>query len=165
MHDNSSDLADRLMSAIEHLGDRLIEKVDGLGTRMDALLQRNDVEHRMYRELESYREQGSDGPQQLSLLIDVIHVINRVQFSKGDESAMLFSVVGELEEALARVGVERIQPPRPAAFDPSVQRAVGTLDESAPETVRTVAWGYRYGERVLAPEHVLTKPLNPKARR
>lgn len=72
--------------------------------------------------------------------------------------AVLVSLRAELVEVLYRREIELIDP-SPPAFDPTLQRAVGTQDTDTPDKHNSVGAvvrrGFRYRGRMLRPEEVI----------
>lgn len=75
----------------------------------------------------------------------------------------IYIIRGQIEETLRRYGLQKIELPAKALFDPSVHEAVGEVEsEESPGTViEEVSPGYRLHERVLRPARVRIAKAKP----
>lgn len=126
--------------------------------------QKQEMYDKLYAELETARK-AADAVQSLPLLRDLMHVLDRFDRYQGSDAEFVDHATQELLELLRRQGVEPIALQVGAPFDPAICEVIETQlveDEAWHSLVlQIVRRGYRQGERVLRPAHVILAQSGP----
>ena len=132
---------------------------DVLHQRLRYDEQKESMFTQLYQDLEDARKQIS-GDHLRPLFLDLVLLLDRAeQAVVRHPDSSLVSIAQELLEILDRQGVERIAAPDTDVLDPTVQQVIGVEDEpddGVRLSHRVVREGYRFRDRVLRPQQVVS---------
>lgn len=140
----------------------LLEKMQVLHDLFNRRLlqdrQKQEMYDKLYAELETARK-AADGVAALPLLRDLMLVVDRFERYQGPDGDFVDHAAQELLELLRRQGIEPIALEIGSPFDPSICEIIETqlVDDEGWHSlvVQVVRRGYRHGERVVRPAHVV----------
>lgn len=180
-----NDFSDLDVSSQHRNLDLLLDKIKSLSTEISALSiefesrlrydqTKEEAFNRLYADLEFMRG-DAEFEKLRPFYIDLILFFDRIDRAlhpidngalSNNEQQLLNSLLEELLEIFYRREIEIINP-SPVIFDPTVQRAIGTVtteEENENNAVATVIRrGFRYSHRLLRPEEVIIKKLSISA--
>lgn len=120
--------------------------------------QKQEMFDKLYVELEAARK-AVDEVQSLPMIRDLLLVVDRFDRYEGADLEFVDHAAQELLELLHRQGVDPLHVEVGAAFDPSYHEIVETRIVDDAEwhnlVIDIVRKGYRAGDRVLRPTHVV----------
>ncbi len=146
----------------------LLEKMQTLHDLFNRRLlqdrQKQEMYDKLYAELETARK-AADGMAAMPLMRDLMLVLDRFERYQGPDGDFVDHAAEELLELLRRQGVEPITLEVGSPFDPGVCEIIETQlvdDEGWHSLVlEVVRRGYRHGDRVVRPAHVVLAQAGP----
>lgn len=146
----------------------LLEKMQTLHDLFNRRLlqdrQKQEMYDKLYAELEAARK-AADGMAAMPLMRDLMLVLDRFERYQGPDGDFVDHAAQELLELLRRQGVEPIALEIGSPFDPGICEIVETQlvdDEGWHSLVlQVVRRGYRHGDRVVRPAHVVLAQASP----
>lgn len=153
---------------VEPTAAELLEKMQTLHDLFNRRLlqdrQKQEMYDKLYAELEAARK-AAEGMAAMPLMRDLMLVLDRFERYQGTDGEFVDHAAEELLELLRRQGVEPIMLEVGSPFDPGVCEIVETqlVDDDGWHSLvlQVVRRGYRHGDRVVRPAHVVLAQAGP----